>query len=83
MPAPNHRRAQGHLRFDQVGFGYPGTDRTALTDIVLDIQPGETVALVGSSGGGKSTLMSLIRAFTSPAKVASCSAASTSAIEAQ
>ena len=55
--------ATGHLRFEQVGFTYPGTERPALSDIELDIQPGETVALVGSSGSGKSTLMSLIPRF--------------------
>jgi subfamily B ATP-binding cassette protein MsbA len=61
-------RAQGHLRFDHVSFGYPRTDRTALSDIMLDIQPGETVALVGSSGSGKSTLMSLIPRFYEPSQ---------------
>lgn len=61
-------RAHGHLRFDHVGFSYPGTDRTALSDIALDIQPGETVALVGSSGSGKSTLMSLIPRFYEPSQ---------------
>lgn len=55
--------ATGHLRFEQVRFTYPGTERPALSDIELDIQPGETVALVGSSGSGKSTLMSLIPRF--------------------
>lgn len=61
-------RAQGHLHFEQISFSYPGTDRAALSDIVLDIQPGETVALVGSSGSGKSTLMSLIPRFYEPSQ---------------
>jgi len=61
-------RAQGHLHFEQIRFSYPGTDRAALSDIVLDIQPGETVALVGSSGSGKSTLMSLIPRFYEPSQ---------------
>jgi len=53
----------GRLEFRHVSFRYPGADRNALTDIQLEIRPGETVALVGSSGSGKSTLMSLIPRF--------------------
>ena len=56
-------RSLGHLQFDQVGFHYPSAERPALVDINLDIQPGETVALVGASGSGKSTMMSLIPRF--------------------
>jgi len=56
-------RSSGHLRFESVGFTYPGTEKPALNDINLDIQPGETIALVGSSGSGKSTMMSLIPRF--------------------
>lgn len=56
-------RATGHLRFENVGFQYPNADKAALSDINLEIQPGETLALVGASGSGKSTLMSLIPRF--------------------
>ena len=56
-------RSSGHLQFEHVGFKYPKAERAALNDINLDIQPGETVALVGASGSGKSTMMSLIPRF--------------------
>ena len=59
-------RAQGHLRFEHVGFTYPGAQAPALTDITLDVQPGQTVALVGVSGGGKSTFVNLVTRFYDP-----------------
>lgn len=59
-------RARGHLRFQQVCFQYTAADRPALTDVTLDIQAGETVALVGISGGGKSTLVNLATRFYAP-----------------
>jgi len=49
-----------HLRFEGVDFGYPGAERTVLHDIDLDIAPGETVALVGVTGSGKTTLTALV-----------------------
>ena len=55
-------KARGHIRFEHVGFSYnDGTE--VLDDINLDIQPGETFALVGSSGGGKTTMCHLIPRF--------------------
>jgi len=57
------QRASGHLTFDQVNFSYPGTNRPALEDINLDILPGQTVALVGASGSGKTTMAALIPRF--------------------
>ena len=59
-------RAQGALRFEDVGFTYPQAERPALARIGLDIAPGETIALVGSSGGGKTTLANLIPRFYHP-----------------
>jgi len=53
-------RARGHLRFERVGFRYPGADRPVLHDVTLDVRPGETVALVGVTGSGKTTLASLV-----------------------
>jgi ATP-binding cassette, subfamily B, bacterial MsbA len=57
------KRAQGSLEFKDVGFTYPTQTRAALTEINLAIKPGETVALVGLSGGGKSTLVNLVPEF--------------------
>jgi ATP-binding cassette, subfamily B, bacterial MsbA len=56
-------RSTGHLQFSGAVFRYPNADRDALTDVDLDIHPGESVALVGASGSGKSTLMSMIPRF--------------------
>ena len=56
-------RAKGGLRFEDVRFGYAGSNALALKGIDLDIEPGETVALVGGSGGGKTTLANLIPRF--------------------
>jgi len=58
--------ARGELRFDRVSLRYPGTDRDALADVTLAIAPGETVALVGASGSGKTSLVSLIPRFYEP-----------------
>jgi subfamily B ATP-binding cassette protein MsbA len=60
-------RSHGELRFEAVNFHYPGSDTPALTDIDFHVRPGQVVALVGSSGGGKSTLLNLIPRFISPA----------------
>jgi ATP-binding cassette subfamily B protein/subfamily B ATP-binding cassette protein MsbA len=57
--------AQGHLRLDDVTVGYePG--RPVLRGVTLDVQPGQTVALVGATGAGKTTLASLIPRFFDP-----------------
>ena len=59
-------RARGHLQFEHVSFTYPGAVAPALSDITLDVQPGQTVALVGVSGGGKSTFVNLVTRFYDP-----------------
>jgi ATP-binding cassette, subfamily B, bacterial MsbA len=56
-------RAQGHIRFESVCFQYPGTNRLALNRVDLNIAPGQTLALVGTSGGGKSTLGAVLPRF--------------------
>src|SRR5581483_2726954 len=59
-------RASGEMRFDRVSLRYAGAERDALSDITLTIRPGETVALVGPSGSGKSSLVNLIPRFYEP-----------------
>jgi len=59
-------RAQGRIEFDHLCFSYPGASRPALHDINLAITAGETVALVGGSGGGKTTLANMIPRFYQP-----------------
>ena len=59
-------RAQGHLRLENVTFRYPNAMNPALSEVTLDVQPGQTVALVGVSGGGKSTFVNLVTRFYDP-----------------
>jgi len=54
---------RGHITIENMSFRYAKDEEYALKDINLDIQPGETIAFVGMSGGGKSTLISLIPRF--------------------
>ncbi len=56
-------RIQGDVSFDRVSFKYNSEDQEVLKDITLHVKRGETVAFVGMSGGGKSTLVSLIPRF--------------------
>jgi ATP-binding cassette, subfamily B, bacterial len=58
-------RVAGGVRLEAVAFGYD-TDRPVLRDITLDVPPGHTVALVGSTGAGKSTLVGLVPRFFDP-----------------
>jgi ATP-binding cassette, subfamily B, bacterial len=60
------RDGRGEIEFDQVCFHYPGADRTALRNVTLRIPAGSTVALVGRSGAGKSTVARLIVRFYDP-----------------
>ena len=62
-PQARQRAADAQIRFDHVSFTYPGTSRPALDDVSFVVQPGSTVALVGPSGGGKTTAASLIPRF--------------------
>ena len=60
------RNPQGRIEFRQVSFSYESSNRPALEAIDLTIEPGQTLAVVGSSGGGKSTLAALLPRFISP-----------------
>ena len=55
--------ANAAVSFDHVTFTYPGADRPALEDVSFSVQPGQVTALVGPSGGGKTTAASLIPRF--------------------
>lgn len=57
---------RGDIEFDLVRFSYPGAERTALNGISFRVNSGQTVALVGASGGGKTTISALIPRFYSP-----------------
>ncbi|AKG74470.1 ABC transporter ATP-binding protein [Salinicoccus halodurans] len=56
-------RTDGNIEFNTVGFDYNGEDTNVLKDINFNVRSGETVAFVGMSGGGKSTLVTLIPRF--------------------
>lgn len=59
-------RVQGNIQFDDVRFVYPGVERVALDGISFEVRAGQTVALVGGSGGGKTTISALIPRFYRP-----------------
>lgn len=56
-------RAKGNLAFKNVSFRYPNQERLALNDINFEVKPGKTIALVGRSGSGKSTIANLVTRF--------------------
>jgi len=58
-------RVQGEVHFDKVAFGYPGGGKI-LNDVTFHAPPGKTVALVGQTGAGKSTAMSLLQRLWDP-----------------
>ena len=69
VPAPRGEPAATApplVRFEQVGFTYPGTEHTVLDGLDLEIRPGELLALVGLNGAGKSTLIKLLASLYRP-----------------
>lgn len=56
-------RCKGALEFKNLSFQYPGSNELALKEISFKVEPGQTIALVGASGGGKSTLANLVSRF--------------------
>lgn len=67
-PADPHpvEGAPGEIAFEGVSFRYPGTQRDVLRDVSFVARPGETIAIVGPTGSGKSTLVSLIPRLHDP-----------------
>lgn len=59
-------RARGEIEFEGVFLRYEGSERDSLCDVHLHVQPGETVALVGQSGSGKTSLVNLLARFYLP-----------------
>ena len=59
-------RARGHVRFEGVSFRYPGQESWAVQDLDLELRAGETVALVGASGSGKTSVVQLMARFFEP-----------------
>ena len=69
QPAPVQDRREamrGHVRFENVSFSY-ATGVEVVSDVSFEIRPGETVAVVGATGAGKSTLVNLLLRFYDPA----------------
>lgn len=62
-PVPFGENGKGEVSFDHVSFRYPGAEEDVLHDISFTARPGETTALIGSTGSGKSTLVNLIPRF--------------------
>lgn len=56
----------GRFKFDNVSFGYPNSQRHVLSKFNLEVKAGESIALVGASGAGKSTVLNLVIGFNKP-----------------
>jgi ATP-binding cassette, subfamily B, bacterial MsbA len=59
-------RVRGELRFERASLRYAASERNALSEVSLTIAPGESIALVGPSGGGKTSLVNLVPRFYEP-----------------
>ncbi|MDH5761270.1 MAG: ABC transporter ATP-binding protein/permease [Gemmatimonadota bacterium] len=66
-PDPVHMdRARGGIEFRNVSFTYPGASRPVIRDLSFRVEPGETVAIVGPTGSGKSTVVALLARLYDP-----------------
>ena len=65
-PVPGVVSAEAGLRFENVGFRYPGKDRWALRHVDLTVPPGDSIALVGENGAGKTTFVKLLSGLYQP-----------------
>lgn len=59
-------QVRGRVTFEHVSYTYPGGDTPAITDLSFELEPGQQLAVVGPSGGGKSTLLALLLGFLRP-----------------
>jgi len=64
--APNLNIKKGNIKFEEVNFSYPNTQDQAIKNINMSVEGGSTVALVGHSGAGKSTIINLLPRFYDP-----------------
>ena len=55
---------KGTIEFRNVGFAYPGSDKEAVSDISFKVKQGETLAIIGATGSGKTTIINMIPRFT-------------------
>jgi ATP-binding cassette subfamily B multidrug efflux pump len=63
---PANGNIKGHIIFNSVAFSFPGTERKILDDISLEVNPGQTIAVVGKVGAGKSWLVNMIPRLVDP-----------------
>lgn len=57
---------RGHIEFKNVGYSYPDNEEPVFSNLSFSVNPGETVAIVGASGAGKTTILNLVIGFMKP-----------------